>query len=279
MIQWLAGDSLNAALLYLPGIDKVLHFAAFAALLVALTIILRPAIASLPIRIFAGVVVGFALGVAIEVVQTLDPHRHVEAADLTADACGLAFAAAVFIRPRAWRIALAAAALTGSAYVTYDSHITTRDYARGVRAEARRDYRLARQHYLRALSSGMRSASLYNGLGWVEIESGEGLPAKAVEYAATALAMRPGDADILDTFGWALLHAGRPAEALSRLLEAERLQPRMYCIHYHLAQTYRRLGRLDDARRELDRQLKRTPTGPDAELAQRALMDLAHESE
>jgi tetratricopeptide (TPR) repeat protein len=279
LAQWLAGDSLNAALLYLPGIDKVLHIAAFVAWLAATTIVLRGAITSLPRRIIVGIVLGLAFGLLIELVQTVDARRHVELADLAADACGLALGASLFIPAGGWRIAVAAAALTSGAYVTYDSHVTTRDYAWGMQAETRRDYRTARHYYVRALSRGMRTASLYNGLGWVEIESGEGQPQKAVEYAAMALTMRPADADIHDTYGWALLHAGRPSEALPHLLEAQRRKPRMYCIHYHLGQTYRRLGRVDDARRELELQLKRTPIGPDAELAQRALADLVHESQ
>jgi tetratricopeptide (TPR) repeat protein len=272
--QWILGDLLNAALLQLPGVDKVVHFAAFAGLLVASTVVLRGAIQSLTKRLLVALAAGLALGVVIEIAQSGDPRRHVELADLAADACGLALGAAVFVPAGVWRMTVAATALAAGAYVTYDSHVTTRDYAWGVRAEARRDYATARRHYQKALESGMRTASLYNGLGWVEIESGEGDPAKAVEYAATALAMRPGDADILDTYGWALAHAGRPVEALPHLLESQRLKPRMYCIHYHLGQTYRRLGRLDDARREFELQLQRTPAGPDARLAQRALAEL-----
>ena len=50
--------------------------------------------------------------------------------------------------------------------------------------------------------------------------------------------------------GKVLTSLGRPAEALSHLLEAVRLDPQNEVAHYRLAQAHRRLGREQDAERE-----------------------------
>lgn len=269
----MVGDTLDKLLLKAPGIDKPIHVAGFTVVFLVLYRLFRKPADGRARRIAAAFAVGILLALADELIQQWEPTRHVELADLGADICGLMVGCALIARAK-WRILLAAIALLGATGLTYESYVRTRDYVWGMQYEARRDYAQARRHYLKAFDSGVRTAGLFNGLGWVEIESGEGNPLKAVEYAKTALALRPGDADFLDTYGWALLHAGQPQAALDYLLEAQKKKPRMYCIHYHLAQTYRRLGRADDARRHLHLQLERTPGGPDAQLAQQALAEL-----
>lgn len=276
--QAFAGPAIDALLLRLPGADKVLHSAGFFVAFLLLHVSARGWQTSGAARVVATFVVGAGLGIVVEIVQGMVPHRSVELADVAADLFGLSLGAAFVLRSKRLGRALAIASVTGSALVTAHSYFRTRDYLHGVRAEARREYAVARRHYLAAFEKGLRTASLYNGLGWVEIESGEGNAAQAVEYARTALTMRPGDPDILDTYGWALLHTGNVSEALPHLLEAFAKKPRMYCIHYHLGEAYRRLGRLGEARQQFELQLIRTPQGPDAALAQRALALIADKS-
>jgi tetratricopeptide (TPR) repeat protein len=279
-VQHVIGAPLEALVLRLPGVDKPLHFAGFAIMFVVVERLLRGTAMSARARILTALAAGAALALSDEGLQSMLPHRHVEVADLAADACGLAAGAAlVWPGPIMSRRAVIAGAAVAAGALTWTSHLATRDYSYGVLAESRRDYREARRYYLKAFESGVRTPDLYNGLGWVEIESGEGDPIKAVEYARIALTARPDDPDILDTYGWALLHAGRPAEALPPLLRSFEKKPQMYCIHYHLGQTYRHLGRIADARREFELQLTRTPKGPDAATARTALEQLDADSE
>lgn len=271
-LQHVIGEPLDALVLRLPGIDKPLHFTGFAAMFLVIERLLRATAAGARARIATAAAIVAALALSDEGLQSMLPQRHVEVGDLAADALGvLAGAALLWPGPLVRRRVVIAGAVATAGWLAWTSHLATRDYSYGVRAEARRDYSAARRHYLKALESGVRTPSLYNGLGWVEIESGEGDARQAVEYAAIAMAARPGDPDILDTYGWALLHAGQPADALPFLLQSFEKKPQMYCIHYHLAEAYRRLGRLDDAKRELELQLKRTPRGPDADRAHAAL--------
>ena len=85
--------------------------------------------------------------------------------------------------------------------------------------------------------------------------------------------MRPGDADFLDTYGWALIHAGESAQALGPLLEAYRKKPSMYCIHFHLGMAYRALGRRAEAETHFRRQTELTDTR-EARLARQALAEM-----
>ena len=78
------------------GEDKVHHAVGFA----ALTVTLR--IASPRRHILGVVVVALAIGLAIELGQLLHPHRSASAADMLANAIGVAAGAAASIMGRAW---------------------------------------------------------------------------------------------------------------------------------------------------------------------------------
>ena len=142
-----------------------------------------------------------------------------------------------------------------------------------VQFERAGDFVGARREYLAALSAGEQGAHLYNQLGWVEIESGIGDPSMAVLYSERALALRPNDPDIFDTYGWALHHVGRNAEALSYLDRAYAARPDMFCIHYHLGEVLVALGQIDKARFHFRQQLKFVNTS-EAERARRSLEKL-----
>jgi tetratricopeptide (TPR) repeat protein len=78
---------------------------------------------------------------------------------------------------------------------------------------------------------------------------------------------------MLDTYGWALHHAGRNEEALQYLLNAYERHPTMYCIHYHLGVVYLALSRPEKAREHLERQVRMTGTR-EAAMATRVLAAL-----
>ncbi len=264
------GGLVDDLLLYLPGIDKVLHAAGFLAIFVVCHRLMK---ATLPGFDAGALALGLALVVLAagdELGQGLRSNRSLDLKDFIASVSGVALGVAWLLRPRRPWLALAAgmAALIVTGVVTLESYTTQRHMNAGTRFSRAGDFASARREYRLAYEAGVRSASLFNELGWVEIESGEGDPKSAVEYAAQALAMRPDDADVQDTYGWALHHAGRSAEALPFLERAYRASPDMFCIHYHLGEVYLALGRTETARAHLLKQLERQDTREAARAAE-----------
>ncbi|HET7219013.1 MAG TPA: VanZ family protein [Vicinamibacterales bacterium] len=238
----LVGVELNGLFLRIPGSDKVVHVIAYTAAFVcffALAGIVSPSVRT---RVALAAAAGLTLSIGDELLQELAPGRNVEFFDLIADWAGLTLGWVISVRPAPRIAAVAcAAALVSGAFVAHDTYANLIDYSRAIQAERRFDFAAARGHYLTALANGHRTADVYNGLAWVTVESG-GNAAEAAEYAATALQMRPDNPDILDTYGWSLHRAGRSAEALPYLQRALAAKPEMYCIHYHLGETYLALG-------------------------------------
>jgi len=273
LAQDLAGGWLDTLLLYLPGADKVLHGLESFAIVIFLSWLTGAWWPDTPRRFVVILGIGVGLAALDELQQGFVGTRSVELNDFIADVCGLAIGAAA---TRAqWRLGLrigiGALALGVLATLTTDSYLVLRDFNSGQRYERRGEFGRAREAYLKALQSGLDSAALYNSLGWVEVESGEGSADKAVEYAAKALALRPADPDILDTYGWALVNAGRPSEALAPLSEAREKKPRMFCIHYHLGKAYLAVGDRREAETHFRMQLQ---VSPEADESRRAMLEL-----
>ena len=95
-----------------------------------------------------------------------------------------------------------------------------------------------------------------------------------MRYAERALARRPTDPDVLDTYGWALHRAGRHGEAFRYLQRAYDAKPDMYCIHYHLGAVYAALAEPEKAREHFLKQLQ-LPHIREAALADQALRELS----
>jgi tetratricopeptide (TPR) repeat protein len=281
LLQDLAGKPLNTLLLYLPGADKVIHCLEFLVVFVLCHYLAGLITANSSRRFKLALAVTLMLAVGDELQQTLVADRNVELADFFANLCGLALGVAV-VRTD-WRRFVRGLVVIMAVLVTVvlaaGSYVRLKDYNRGLLYEGRQEFGLARQAFLRALASGFESHGLYNGLGWVEIESVQGDPVKAVEYAEKALSMRPTDPDTLDTYGWALHHVGRSEEALGYLLRAYEGKPRMFCIHYHVGVVLLALGRRADAQDHLERQIREHPTSLEAQRAQALLPTLQQDSE
>jgi len=243
----LFGVRLNSLFLDAPGSDKVVHLVAYAFAFACFYGFAGAWSTSVRTRVATSMAAGLALSVGDEFVQELAPGRNVEFFDLVADWAGLTLGWVAVVRP-APRIAVAACAvaLASTGFVAHDTYVHLIDYSRAIQAERSQDFAGARRHYLNALAKGHRSADVYNGLAWVTLESG-GNPAEAVTYAATAFGMQPDNPDILDTYGWALHRTGRSAEALPYLERAYQAKPTMYCIHFHLGDTYLALSRPEAA--------------------------------
>ena len=238
----LFGVRLNGMFLEVPGSDKAVHLIAYTVAFVCFYGLAGSVSASVRTRVAVALSAGLALSIGDELLQELAPGRNVEFFDLVADWAGLTLGWVLSVRPGPRIAALACAAALGSAvFVAHDTYANLIDYSRAIKAERQLDFAGARVHYLSALAKGHRSADVYNGLAWVTVESG-GSAAEAASYAETALQMQPDNPDFLDTYGWSLHGAGRSAEALPYLQRAYAAKPAMYCIHYHLGDTYLALG-------------------------------------
>jgi Tfp pilus assembly protein PilF/VanZ family protein len=266
------GGEVNSLQRRVPGSDKILHFCGFAALSLILSELLgrtSPGVRS------PAVVVSLLLAVvaaADEAGQAFNPVRNVDLGDLAAGWCGLAIAGSWRLRRQAPALALAvgATALAIAGNVTMTSVMQQRHLNAAVRFERLGDFAGARREYLAALDAGAETAHVYNQLGWVEIESGIGDPSMALRYSEQALALRPNDPDIFDTYGWALHHVGRHVEALSYLERAYAAKPDIFCIHYHLGEVLVSLGQPDRAKFHFVQQMKLVNTN-EAERARRSL--------
>lgn len=89
----------------------------------------------------------------------------------------------------------------------------------------------------------------------------------AAEAFRQALALRPDFPDAWNELGFALRHQARYAESLAAYDEALRLRPDFPEALEYLGEAYVKLGRLDDARRVLER-LRPLDPGRAAELAE-----------
>jgi Flp pilus assembly protein TadD len=76
-------------------------------------------------------------------------------------------------------------------------------------------------------------ASSYNGLAWVLIDQEIDVD-RGIEYAKRAVAIRPDDANTLDTLGWGYFRKKRYDEAVRVLTKAVRLDPANAEIQQHL---------------------------------------------
>ena len=274
LVQNLFGGVLNAFFLRYPGIDKILHFVEYFAVVVVLNAGTAAFVEDPGRRLRMMLGAGVILALTDESVQWLAPGRTVEGMDLVADLSGLTVGWLTIARPRrSVALAAGASALIAVGYVTWSTHRLLIDYSRALQYERQHDFVRAREHYHRAVAAGLQSPGLFNELAWVEVESGVGDPSVAVQYAERALRMQPDNPDILDTYGWALHRAGRSAEGLRPLQEAFRRKPDIFCIHYHLGAAYLALGAREPAERHFRRQLERTDTR-EAVFARRALAEM-----
>lgn len=255
---WLAGDTVNGWLLYLPGIDKILHFTAFAVLYLVCDAIMErfaPHVRGRRLLLAVGLSI---VSMADEAAQGLQSSRSVEVADLIASLGGVLFGMAWTLRREHRTLAAIAGSvgLVAAGTVIAQSYATQRYINQAVWHARAGEFEAARLDYQLALEAGANPSHLYNELAWVEIESGVGDPAQAVWWSERALELHRDDPDVLDTYGWALHHAGRSAEALAFLERAYAGDPEMYCIHYHLGEVYLTLSDRERAEWHFRQQLE-----------------------
>lgn len=272
-IEDLGGGFLNALLLYLPGLDKVMHVVQSGLLLVVLRLLTRRVAPDVRYPTVAAAVLTITLAGLDEVQQSFTRERTVEFADIVASTCGAAVAAGLLMRRPQPTLAalLIGAGVIGGGVVTWTSWERLHDVNYALRMERAGQFPDARRAYHRAIEAGHTSGGIYNGAAWMEIESGEGDAAVAVDWAQRALALQPGDADTMDTLGWALYNAGRTDEAYTLLIQALAKKPAIYCIHYHLAVVLLRMQRTAEALPHLRQQIAEWPEARETARSQELL--------
>ena len=96
----------------------------------------------------------------------------------------------------------------------------------------------------------------------------------AVQVAEQALALDPGNANVIDTLGWILFQQGQVDRALQLLRDARLRQPADPNIRFHLASVLAKTGRKAEARAEAEAALRSGPAFDHAEEAQALLASL-----
>ena len=276
----LASESLEATeifdfTLHFPGSDKIAHLVQYAVVFFAVWWLLGKLAVRQTARVWAAALIAFLLGLGDELFQRVVAYRSFEFLDMAANGFGVLLGvglAGVLPSKRMARGAVAVAVIGASALAAY-SYRELHHFNRGLLYARQGDLPKALSEYRAALHDGMDGPSFYNELAWIEVESGVGDIRAAVDYGARALAATPHSPDVLDTYGWALHHAGRSREALPLLERAYAGKPKMFCIHYHLGEVYAALG--DPARAEfhLREQIRLFPGGSEA---RRAAVSLRH---
>jgi len=98
--------------------------------------------------------------------------------------------------------------------------------------------------YERLLESNPDNVVAMNNLAWILLANGS---PRAVEVAASAYQMTPGNGAIADTYGWILLQYGKSDQAVKILREASELMPNNIEISYHLGAALFQTGRTGEA--------------------------------
>lgn len=108
----------------------------------------------------------------------------------------------------------------------------------------------AAEEFRKELEISPRHVPAMLELAEFEIDSGDLTGASSL--ARHAVEIEPTNPDTHHILGRALLAAGRAKDSAQELELAQRLAPQSSAIHFHLAAAYRKLGRKDDAQREMD---------------------------
>lgn len=102
-------------------------------------------------------------------------------------------------------------------------------------------------HLRKAVELAPEQPVALNYLGYAQIERGENLGA-ATELLERASKLRPDDAAITDSLGWAYFRQGEVAKALPLLEKAAQGEPGSVTINEHLGDAYWKIGRRFEAR-------------------------------
>ena len=108
----------------------------------------------------------------------------------------------------------------------------------------------AEQEYRAAVRENPQDARAHCALA--EIAETEGNIHQAFDDYSKAVAQQPGDANAKLGLAKVLIEMDRPDKALSLLENSAQLEPTNATVHYRLATLYKTIGRVDDAKREVE---------------------------
>ncbi len=131
-------------------------------------------------------------------------------------------------------------------------------YSRGMALEQSDQWDRAEADFLRALEFQPDDPYVLNYLGYSWVEQGRNI-AWAEEMIRTAVQKKPKDGYIVDSLGWVYYRLGRFDEATRELERAVFLRPQDPVINDHLGDAYWKVGRRHEARFQWRRVLSLDP--------------------
>ncbi|HEX9788032.1 MAG TPA: tetratricopeptide repeat protein, partial [Candidatus Binatia bacterium] len=120
-------------------------------------------------------------------------------------------------------------------------------YFRGISYERSKQWPLAEKDFQKALELVPEQAQVLNYLGYSWVDLGLNLEA-GLEMIKKAVELRPKDGYIVDSLGWAYYRLGRYDDAVKELERAIELRPEDPTINDHLGDAYWKVGRELEAR-------------------------------
>lgn len=120
-------------------------------------------------------------------------------------------------------------------------------YARGMSLERANDWDRAEKDLLLALTFQPDNPMILNYIGYTWVDKGVNLQ-KGMDFIRRAVALRPDDGYILDSYGWAFYRLGDMEQAVYWLEKSVALVPDDSTILDHLADAYWQTGRKTEAR-------------------------------
>ncbi|MEQ8666827.1 MAG: tetratricopeptide repeat protein [Rhodospirillales bacterium] len=131
-------------------------------------------------------------------------------------------------------------------------------YARGIALERDDQWERAEADFLQALAYEPDQALVLNYLGYSWLELGINLE-RALDMIRKAVDLRPNDGYIIDSLGWAFYRLGRWEDAVRELERAVERRPEDPIINDHLGDAYWKVGRFREARFQWRRSLSLEP--------------------
>ncbi|HXF44694.1 MAG TPA: tetratricopeptide repeat protein, partial [Burkholderiaceae bacterium] len=131
----------------------------------------------------------------------------------------------------------------------------------GELAELKQEWPQAITAYKKAIELDSSSAVAKNNLAWIYAEHDSNID-EALRLAQEARELMPKAAPIADTLGWIYVKKDLASTALPLLQECALKEPKNAVCRYHLGAAYFKLGRTQEAKRELETALRLQDTFP-----------------
>lgn len=119
-------------------------------------------------------------------------------------------------------------------------------YARGICYERSDQWDKAEDDLFKSLEMKPNQPDVLNYLGYSWLMMNKNID-QAKEMLETAIALRPNDAHIIDSYGWALYKLGDYNDSVKYLEKSNLIMPHDATTNDHLGDVYWRLGRINEA--------------------------------